>query len=43
MPDWLMEAIQDTCPLEDRTAERRVFIGLDERAARAAMERDGDE
>lgn len=27
VPRWLMEIIEDTCPLEDRTAERRVFGG----------------
>jgi integrase len=37
VPDWLMSAIEATCPLEDRTAERRVFLGLQERAARKAM------
>jgi integrase len=25
LPEWLMDAIEDTCPLEDRTPERRVF------------------
>jgi integrase len=39
VPDWLMEAIEETCPLEDRTAERRVFVGLEESAGRAAMAR----
>lgn len=39
VPEWLMEAVEATCPLEDRTAERRVFTGLHERAARAAMDR----
>jgi integrase len=37
VPDWVMEAIEATCPLEDRTAERRVFAGLEERTARKAM------
>jgi integrase len=27
VPGWLMDVIEDTCPLEDRTAERRVFPG----------------
>ena len=39
VPDWLMEAIADTCPREDRTAERRVFQGLTDDALRNAMER----
>jgi integrase len=39
VPEWLMQAIEATCPLEDRTAERRVFLGLGERAGRAAMDR----
>jgi integrase len=39
VPEWLMDAIAELCPLEDRTAERRVFIGLSDRAARAAMAR----
>jgi hypothetical protein len=25
VPRWLMDLIEDTCPLEDRTAERPVF------------------
>jgi integrase len=25
VPEWLMDAIEATCPLEDRTAERKVF------------------
>jgi integrase len=27
VPRWLMDAIEDTCPLEDRTADRPVFGG----------------
>jgi integrase len=37
VPEWVMEAIEATCPLEDRTAERRVFPGLEERTALNAM------
>jgi integrase len=37
VPEWLMDEIERTCPLEDRTPERRVFhAGTD--AARRAME-----
>ena len=39
LPDWLMEGIAYSCPLEDRTAERRVFPGLTEDALRSAMAR----
>jgi len=39
LPDWLMEAIEATCPLEDRVPERRVFQGLQLSAARQAMTR----
>jgi integrase len=28
VPEWLMELIEETCPFEDRTAERRVFPGF---------------
>jgi integrase len=31
VPPWLMEAIEATCPLEDRVAERKVFLGLSEK------------
>jgi hypothetical protein len=27
LPLWLVEAIEMTCPLEDRTPDRRVFQG----------------
>jgi integrase len=37
VPDWLMSAIEETCPLEDRVAERKVFRGLNDDAARHAM------
>jgi integrase len=39
VPAWLMEEIAATCPLEDRTAERRVFQGFGEQAARQVMRR----
>jgi integrase len=39
VPPWLMDAITATCPMEDRTADRRVFPGINEPAARAAMTR----
>ena len=34
-----MDAIEDTCPLEDRTAERLVFQGLNYSSARQAISR----
>jgi integrase len=37
VPDWVMDAIEATCPFEDRTADRKVFMGLTEDAARQAM------
>jgi len=39
LPEWLMDAIEATCPLEDRVPERRVFQGLHESAARQEMTR----
>ena len=33
VPVWLMEEIAATCPLEDRTADRRVFPGFTEGGA----------
>jgi integrase len=39
LPDWLMDAIEDTCPLEDRVPERKVFGGITEAAAYQAMTR----
>jgi integrase len=39
LPDWLIDAIEDTCPLEDRTPERRVFQGITEATAYQAMTR----
>ena len=39
LPQWLMQAIEDTCPLEDRVPERKVFQGIEVSAARQAMTR----
>lgn len=39
LPQWLMGAIEDTCPLEDRTPERRVFDGITEATLYQAMRR----
>lgn len=39
LPKWCMQAIEATCPLEDRTPERLVFQGLNYSAARQAMAR----
>src|SRR5262249_56799072 len=39
LPEWLMTEIELTCPLEDRTAERRVFPGCTVNAAESAMAR----
>src|SRR5436190_8346074 len=39
VPEWLMDELELTCPLEDRTAERRVFLGLTESAVKNAMGR----
>lgn len=39
LPAWLMEAIEGTCPLEDRVPERKIFQGLTYSAARQAMRR----
>ena len=39
LPEWLIDAIEDTCPLEDRTPERRVFQGITEATAYQAMTR----
>jgi integrase len=39
VPDWLMDEIAATCPLEDRTAERKVFAGYSRHAARNAVAR----
>jgi integrase len=37
LPEWLLQAIDGTCPLEDRTPERRVFQGITEASAYQAM------
>jgi integrase len=37
LPAWLVEAIEQTCPLEDRTPDRRVFQGMTEAAAYQAV------
>jgi integrase len=39
LPEWLMQAIEDTCPLEDRTPERKVFQGITESGAYRQMAR----
>jgi integrase len=39
LPEWLIEAIEQTCPLEDRTPERRVFQGVTEGVAYQVMTR----
>lgn len=39
LPAWLMEAIEETCPLEDRVPERKVFQGITEASAYQAMSR----
>ena len=37
LPEWLMEALEATCPLEDRTPDRRVFQGITEATAYQTM------
>ena len=39
LPEWLMQAIDASCPLEDRTPDRRVFRGITEASAYQAMTR----
>jgi integrase len=39
LPAWLIDAIEATCPREDRTPERRVFAGITEASAYQAMSR----
>jgi integrase len=39
LPEWLIEAIERTCPFDDRTPDRRVFQGVTESAAWATMAR----
>ena len=37
LPEWLIEAIEDTCPLEDRVPDRKVFGGITEASAYQTM------
>ena len=37
VPAWLMEELEASCPLEDRLADRKVFIRVDEAGLRNAM------
>jgi integrase len=37
LPEWLLQVVDATCPLEDRTPERKVFQGISEAAAYQAM------
>jgi integrase len=37
LPEWLLQTIDATCPLEDRTPERKVFQGITEASAYQAM------
>jgi integrase len=39
LPEWAMDAIEATCPLEDRTPERRVFQAVTEASAYQTMTR----
>ncbi len=39
LPEWLVEALEATCPLEDRVPERKVFSGITEASAYQAMTR----
>jgi integrase len=39
LPELSIDAIEDTCPLEDRTPQRRVFQGITEHTAYQAMAR----
>jgi hypothetical protein len=39
LPEWLRELIDETCPLEDRTPDRRVFQGITEASFYQAMPR----
>jgi integrase len=39
LPEWLIEALEASCPLEDRVPERRVFGGVTEARAYQAMVR----
>jgi len=37
LPEWLIAAIEQTCPLEDRTPARKVFQGITEASAYQTM------
>jgi integrase len=37
LPEWLMDALEELCPFEDRTPERRVFQGVTEASAYQTM------
>jgi integrase len=39
LPEWLMQALEETCPLEDRVPDRKVFQGITEASAYQAMTR----
>jgi integrase len=39
LPEWLMDALEGLCPLEDRTPDRRVFQGITEASAYQTMVR----
>ena len=39
LPQWLTDRLAALCPLEDRTPDRRVFLGLTESSVRDAMRR----
>jgi integrase len=39
VPDWLMAEIAATCPREDRTAERAVFMGFSAVSVKSVMAR----
>jgi len=37
LPEWLIDAIEQTCPFDDRTPERKVFQGVTEASAYQTM------
>ena len=37
LPEWLIAAIEDTCPFEDRVSDRKVFGGITEASAYQTM------
>lgn len=37
VPEWLMDIVSATCPLEDRTADRRVFVFRQDGARKALL------